>query len=115
MLCFFFWKGEFSRGLMRFRYVPVVFHKLLQLIENTTGKTKFLFLNDGVVQIKAIPDNTGNLSKAQRSDLDLNSVLHLHFILLICSGLSLIIRLIILAPSQLPCSRGVMFLALSYT
>jgi len=44
--------------LMRFRYVPVVFHKLLQLIENTTGKTKFLFLNDGVVQIKAIPDNT---------------------------------------------------------
>lgn len=98
---------------MRFRYVPVVFHKPIQLTESATGKTKFLFLNDGIVRIKAIPDNSRNLSKAQRSDLDLNSVLHLHFILFICSGLSLIMRLIILAPSQLPCSRGVMFLALS--
>lgn len=66
---------------MRFRYVPVVFHKPIQLTESATGKTKFLFLNDGIVRIKAIPDNSRNLSKAQRSDLDLNSVLHLHFIL----------------------------------
>lgn len=79
--------------LMRFRYVPVVSHKLIQLTGNATGNTTFLFLNAGIVQIKTTPAKTRNLSKAQRSALDL------HFILLLCSVPSLIITLIISAPS----------------
>lgn len=86
------------KRLVRLRYVPVAFHKLIQLTVNATGSIKFLFLNDGIVQIKAIPGNTRNLCKAQRSDLDLNVVLHLHFIQLVCSDPSLL-GVIIFAPS----------------
>lgn len=67
--------------LVRFRYVlPVAFHKLTQLTVNATGSIKFLFLKDGIAQMKATPGNPGNLHKAQRLDLDLNFILHLHFI-----------------------------------
>lgn len=86
------------KRLVRFRHVPVAFHKLIQLTVNATGSIKFLFLNDGIVQIKAIPGNTRNLHKAQRSDLDLNVILHLHFIRLVCSDPSLIIRFDHLCP-----------------
>jgi len=68
-----------TKRLVRFRYVPVAFHKLIQLTVNATGNVKVLFLNDDSVQIKAIPGNTRNLHKAQRSDLDLNIMLHPHY------------------------------------
>lgn len=86
------------KRLVRFRYVPGAFRKLTQLTVNATGSITFLFLNDGIVQIKAILGNTRNLRKAQRLDLDLNVILHLHFIQQVCSDPSLISRFDHLCP-----------------
>lgn len=84
------------------RYVPAAFHRLIQLPLNAAGSIKFLFLNDGDVQIdvqiKAIPGATRNLCKAQRSDLEGNITLHLYFIQLGCSDPSRIVRLDRLCP-----------------
>lgn len=80
------------------RYVPAAFHRLIQPSVNAAGSIKFLFLNDGDVQIKAISGATRNLHKAQRSDLDGNITLHLHFTQLVCSDLSRIVRLDRLCP-----------------
>lgn len=74
-------------------------HSLTQLTENAAGNIKCLFLNDGIVQIKAIPVNSQDMCKAQRSDLDLNIILHLNFIQLVCLDPSLIIRFDHLSPS----------------
>lgn len=78
--------------------MPVAFRKLIQLTINARGSITFLFLCDGIVQVKAIPGNARNLRKAQRSDLDLNVMLHLHFIQIVCSDPSQITRFDPLCP-----------------
>lgn len=102
------------KSLVRFRYAPAAFYKLILLTVNATRSIKVLFLNNGIGQITGIPGNTRNLHRAQRLDLDLNAILDQHLIQQVCSDPPLAIRVDHLCP--IPSCHlvvGVIFLALS--